>query len=148
MRLLKRVKKVKGKEYEEYRMSVSKREACLLQKLGNEFVIDDVDEKSGKVWLKSRNVTTATFSGEKVVVDPVCSFRVKVSGEEWRRFKGNVRGRGLTVCGVVSDVVRAFNLVPELVESPGGVKIVNVFLGKPRSRFERKLWEERVKEGG
>lgn len=148
MKLYEIKQKAGGKEHVRYKMNLTMREAYLLRELGEHFVIEDVDKKTGGVWLKVKdksNITTATGGGTLGAVDPVCSFRVKVSGEEWERFKGNVRGRGLTVCGVVSDVVRAFNAAPELVESPGGVKIVNVFLGKPRSKWERKLWEERVK---
>lgn len=33
------------------------------------------------------------------------------------------------------------------IKSCVGVKIVNVFLGKPRSKYERKLWTERFKSG-
>jgi len=140
VKLYRNKKRVKDKEYEHFYMRLTHREAYQLRKLGEEFNIDDVDEKSGQVWLKVKSNTTATFVHE----DPVCSFRVR-DGVEWGRFKELCRSRGLTVCGVVSDFVRACGFVPDLVESPGGVKVVNVFLGKPRSRFERKLWEERVK---
>lgn len=143
MKLYKRVRKRNGKEYEEYRMTLSKREGFLISKLGSEFVVDDVDEKTGSVWLKVSNkmITTFPVGGGG---DPVSSFRVYLSGEEYRRVKELVRGRGLSLCRVISDFLRCCLEVPGLVESPGGVKVVNVFLGKPRSRWERKLWERRL----
>lgn len=130
--------------------NLTKREAYILRKLGNEFVIEDVDEKTGEVWFKVKrnsNVTTTTDVVQKGG-DSVCSFRLWVSRGEWERFKEECRRRGLSVCRVVSDFVRAVCLEPELVESPGGVKIVNVFLGRPRSRLERKLWETRLRMVG
>jgi len=132
--------KVRGKEVLRHRMNLTKREAFLLTNLGNEFTIEDVDKKTGAVWLKVKNETTTTIWG---TVDPVSSFRVR-DGVGFRRFVELCRSRGLTACGVISDFVEVVNFCPELVESPGGVKVVNVFLGKPRSKWERKLWEERL----
>jgi hypothetical protein len=133
--------KVGGKVYKNYKASLTKREAYLLSKVGREFEIEDVDEKTGSVWFRVSNKTTNTF---KDLGDPVSSFRLWVGVGEWERFKVECRRRGLSVCRVLSDFVRVVNLVPDVVESPGGVRVVNVFLGKPRSRFERKLWEKRL----
>jgi len=133
--------KVGDKVYNNYKASLTKREAYLLSKVGTEFEIEDVDEKTGSVWFKVSNKTTTTFEDLR---DPVSSFRLWVGVGEWGRFKRECRVRGLSVCRVLSDFVRCVNLEPGLVESPGGVKVVNVFLGKPRSRFERKLWEKRL----
>jgi len=149
MKVFKGSRKVRGKDYDSYKMSLSKREAYLLAKLGEEFVIDDVDEKVGSVWLKVKksDETTTVFedSSGGVLDDPVSSFRVYLSKRDYGVVKGLVRGRGLSLCRVISDFLRVCLLEPDLVESPSGVKLVNVFLGKPRSRWERKLWEERIR---
>jgi len=137
--------KVGDKVYNNYKASLTKREAYLLSKVGTEFEVEDVDEKTGSVWFKVSNKTTNGFKDlSGGVGDPVSSFRLWVGVGEWGRFKSECRVRGLSVCRVLSDFVRCVNLEPGLVESPGGVKVVNVFLGKPRSRFERKLWEKRL----
>lgn len=55
-------------------------------------------------------------------VDPVSSFRVYLSRGEYERVKRLCRERGLSLCRVISDFLRACLEVPDLVESPGGVK--------------------------
>jgi hypothetical protein len=130
--------------------NLTKREAYILRKLGSEFIIEDVDEKTGSVWFKVKgdfNMTTTTSVVQKGG-DSVCSFRLWVGRGDWERFKVLCRERGLSVCRVLSDFVRAVCFAPDLVESPGGVKIVNVFLGRPRSRLERKLWDIRLRMTG
>jgi hypothetical protein len=145
MRLYVTKVRVGGKVYENFKASLTKREAYLLSKLGKQFVIEDVDEKTGSVWLKACDKTTIGF---KDLRDPVSSFRLWVDVGLWERFKVLCRERGLSVCRVLSDFVRAVCFAPDLVESPGGVKVVNVFLGRPRSRLERKLWETRLRMVG
>jgi len=140
--------RVRGKEYKNYKMSLSKREALILKKLGGEFKIYDYDEKTGEVILKPKKKQfNTTF---KYLGDPVCSVRLHVSGEDWVEFKRVVRGKGLTLCWVFSEVVRAVLACPDvadcLVDGRDLVKIVNVFLGSPRSKWERRLWSRRVSE--
>jgi len=152
MKIYKVIRKKNGKLYEQYVAMLSKYEGRKLLEIAKEFKIEDIDEK-GHVWLKAENQSNTTFSCGR---DPVVSFRLHVSGEEWVRFKGLVRReRPFNLCWLFSEFVKACLECPGIVDAfcEGGadgaafVKFVNVFLGSPRGKWERRLWSKRLRGG-
>jgi len=132
-------RKVKGKEYELYRATLTKREYHLLQKLGNEFKIKDVDPKGFVELEVKRDLTVGFVTSSEGEGDPQTSFNVYDRGV-LEGFKEWCRGRGLSMCQALNDFMRGVVEGEEHLGDVGGVKIVNVFLGKPRSKRKRLLW--------
>ena len=132
MKLYKIKQKKGGKEYSIYIMNLTREEAVKLASLGEEFEIQDVDPK-GFVSLKSKCRSNIAF------LDRRTCLRLYVSDEDWECFKGLVRGRGLSVCRVVSGFVKAVLADEELLLEPRRVRVVDLFVGYPRSRRQRDI---------
>lgn len=139
MRVFKVREKKNGREYVRYKANLTKREGVNLLKLGGKFELEDID-RHGEVFFKVNRETTRGFG------DPKTSFNVYdvVVRDEFKRW---CRERGLSMCQVFNDFMRAVVEGAEHVGDVGGVKIVNVFYGKPRSKRKRLIWSSEFARG-
>lgn len=132
MKVYKVEEKRNGKKIIRFKANLTKREGIELLKLGGSFELVDVD-RHGEVFFKVKKCH------DYGVLDPKTSFNVYDRGV-LVGFKGWCRGRGLSMCSVLNSFMEGVVEGERHLADVGGVKIVNVFLGRPRSRKKRRVW--------
>jgi hypothetical protein len=140
MRLRRVTTSVRGKPYTRYRLDLSKEEGIALEKLGLEWLIEDVDPKG---WVQLRlKLPTSMADLHAKPEDPKTTVLLHCSKAEWEKFKKNLSEKGLTVCQSFTNYVQAVNETVDKIGDFPSVIIMNVWQGVPRSRSEKLLKRE------
>ena len=104
-------------------------------KVSRVWELEDVDPK-GYLLFRAVKDNEYDISPKK---DPVTSIRLKVSKEDWQRFKQILKQQGLNVCHAFSNFVQLVLKHPRLAHGEVELKIINIYQGKPRSKYSKKL---------
>lgn len=126
-----------SKDYESYSLDLTKEEGLKLSKLGSDFEIEDIDPKG---WASLRlKVPTSMADFHVKDDDPKTTVLLHCSKAEWAKFKANLSGKGLTVCQSFTNYVQAVNESLDRIGDMPCIVIQNVWQGVPRSRSEKLL---------
>jgi hypothetical protein len=138
MRLRVRTNRVRGKSYKRYQLDLSQNEGIRLEKLGLDYEIEDIDPKG---WVSLKRILPTTSDLLPPNKTPT-SINLNLSKEDWSRFKGIMKGNGLTTCQAFSNYVQAVNEAADKLGEYPSITVINVWEGVPRSRSQRLVRRE------
>jgi len=136
MKLVKYRTVKKGHRYVSWIFRLDPDERLKLRKGASKYRIADVDS-NGTIFLEPLNASSTSNSQEFLGKSHATSFRFHGSEGEYVRFKQLCKSRGLTVCRVLSDFVRACLVKDDGLLEPGSITIESHFYGKPRGPSEK-----------
>jgi len=136
MKLVKYRTLKKGRRYVSWIFRLSPEERLKIGKRASVYRIEDIDS-DGTLFVKPLNASSMSNSQEFLGKSHATSFRFHGSEGEYARFKQLCRSRGLTVCRVLSDFVRACLVKEDGLLEPGSITIESHFYGKPRGPSEK-----------